>query len=586
LFTILLTFISTMNPQKTYKRLTAEKKEELIKRALQGEAVAAICKNEGISRTIFYRWLKAYNKPGKKNSKAGLGAKTPKGRSHWRRLNIAKEREVIGLWKNNPSYSIREIAEAAGVSSGGTWNVIKSYERQAASSGKKIKRYLRKKYKNINPQDKIKLIRRYHSGESIAKISREIGVSRTIFYKWLRAFEQARDVEQVLRKNNRRGESHWRFMPEVRATLVKLIAQDPTLSLSALVRSAQAQGTKISKSGVYYMLKSLELDTYQARLSYATSVNGVVASSPHPLESRGMKLAVPAVLILLISFGLAAFFGQRSNIGMPFIGINNTVTPTDSPSGFAEDESQEATHPQDIKQDLAWGAIAVNTPQDQYAVGEEAQIGFGVVDSLGNTICNADISFEVVNSQGNIVYEKNRVPGSGECSLQSVTNTPDYLLRIPGFEEEGEYSVRVKAQTYNGEKDFKTRILVESSQSFEVERRKYPTRIFPRVEYPVEVVFKAKEDFSGYITEVLPKGITASSISGSGLILRKEGTQDQILRWKVTMEQDQTIKLSYILHFPMMWPEFYEVGPLRFENEAGKLVYQEKRYWHIVADAL
>ena len=43
-----------------YRRLPIQEKLNLIKRAKSGENIAEICRQNGISRTIFYKWLRIY----------------------------------------------------------------------------------------------------------------------------------------------------------------------------------------------------------------------------------------------------------------------------------------------------------------------------------------------------------------------------------------------------------------------------------------------------------------------------------------------------------------------------------------------
>ena len=44
------------------KNLPVEEKIKLIKRVQDGEAVTQVCREVGISRTLFYRWYKIYQK--------------------------------------------------------------------------------------------------------------------------------------------------------------------------------------------------------------------------------------------------------------------------------------------------------------------------------------------------------------------------------------------------------------------------------------------------------------------------------------------------------------------------------------------
>ena len=50
-------------------KLTAKQRIELIERVLKGEPVAKVCREAGISRVLFYRWIKRYKEEGKEGLK-------------------------------------------------------------------------------------------------------------------------------------------------------------------------------------------------------------------------------------------------------------------------------------------------------------------------------------------------------------------------------------------------------------------------------------------------------------------------------------------------------------------------------------
>jgi transposase-like protein len=51
-----------------------------------------------------------------------------------------------------------------------------------------------KKYLKLSPEEKLSLLNRYIDGESITKITSEYGISRTIFYKWLKKYKSSRKI--------------------------------------------------------------------------------------------------------------------------------------------------------------------------------------------------------------------------------------------------------------------------------------------------------------------------------------------------------------------------------------------------------
>jgi len=52
-----------------YKKYSPEEKLRFIKKSEAGGSIAAICREAGVSRTIFYRWVKQYKEAGEKGPK-------------------------------------------------------------------------------------------------------------------------------------------------------------------------------------------------------------------------------------------------------------------------------------------------------------------------------------------------------------------------------------------------------------------------------------------------------------------------------------------------------------------------------------
>jgi transposase len=589
-----------MQKQKKYLRLSADEKKALIERSLNGEAISLICKEAGISRTIFYKWLSANQNFQKKS----LLNKSPKQKKHWRKQKTKVEQAIIRLWRSNPELSIRDIAKKTGVSTGGAFNIINKYKIQLQNKGKKIKRYKKKSYNIFGPEQKKELINRYYEGDSIVKICHEAGISRTIFYRWLKKYAGGTD-ESVLARRYRRAEKHWRFIPGVRDLLLKTISENPDLSLSQLAIEIKNKGENVSRSGLYYILKGMNMTTYETRLAYARASAPAGSQGVYLPNNKQEVLVqlfgyVPGLAVFTLFWMIVSFVSLNSLVRSVEItgDIASNITPTIAEGiqeirervmekgNTAQRTVRELIMPKRADQDLANGAVSVNVAHDSLKPGQESSLGFGLVDSLGNTVCDAEISFEVYVVRGERLDGGVARP-SGLCSLQSVTNTPDYAADIRPFEVEGEYRLHIKARTYEGEKEIERTILVENGSYFEIERASYPSRIYPLAKYPVKISIKANEEFHGTISDTLPKGIVASGISGEGIFFRKVGSTDSVIKWRVNLKKGEVYEVSYILHFPQVWPELYEAGPIELtEAQTGKVVYREARYWQVAADAL
>lgn len=591
-----------MKIQAGYKRFSSDKKIDLINKVRSGKSVTYICLENGISRTIFYKWLKQFDLASAKNKDLikALSPRNPKGKENSRKLKLNKEREVIKLWLNNPDYSLRNISRKAGVSTGGVWNIIDKYKQKVESDGrKKIKRYVKKSYKIFNKKEKIDLIMRHQSGESISKLAKEEGISRTIFYKWMSEYAVLENKELALQDRRARGVKHWRFMPGMNDLIKEIVYQNPQLSLSAIVSWARAEGHQISKSGVYYILKRLELSTYDARLSYIASINtsgvgsGRVEFKRDPI-SENLAFYMPQFAVFTLFWLVFSYLLLQAktpyNTKLHRVDIATVMQNTIINISHKADKIKFVM-PIESKQDFRWGALAINSPKSQDSSHQAARVGFGLVDHAGNTICNAQLGLQILSQSGKKVFDSNvsnqSIRQSSNCSLQSVTNTPDYQVEIPTLTQAGDYKLHVLANTYEGERQFESKLIVSDNAPIEIKRESYPTRIFPLASYPVEISIKIKQDFKGVISDNFPKGIKASKVSLGGLVIAKQGNNDQVIRWRVEWKKGETHKMKYVLNFPQIWPEFYEIGPLKFTDEAsGQLIFQESKYWQIVADAL
>lgn len=243
-----------------------------------------------------------------------------------------------------------------------------------------------------------------------------------------------------------------------------------------------------------------------------------------------------------------------------------------------------------ITQDFTWGVIALNTNKGIYKTGENVHIGMGILDDLGSTKCiatgtvnfnTAKIWLEIVSPSGGVQKlstDENTIFGGKECADKSVTNNPDFFTQVT-VEQEGKYTIRMIAENVNGKRIAEDTFMVKSTEApFIIERTEYPTRIYPRVEYPVKVSIKANKNYNGVVTDVVPSSFVIKNISQSGDTFKQGGFQ--VIRWNVNWKAGEIYTLEYTIKFPMIAPEFYIVGPIKIGE------YDEGRSWQIASDAL
>src|SRR6266852_748652 len=165
-------------------RLSSTQKLKLIKRFLAGERISLLCREVGISRTIFYRWIKVYKSNQFHKVKFNLGNKFSKGRTHYRKISTLQENKIILFSLRNSSYSIRMIANEVGISRHCVWKVLRARGLNKESMRKDyIARTGKRIRTSLDPLVKLKIIDRFEAGEKISLLCRENGISRTIFYR-------------------------------------------------------------------------------------------------------------------------------------------------------------------------------------------------------------------------------------------------------------------------------------------------------------------------------------------------------------------------------------------------------------------
>ncbi|MDO8657649.1 MAG: transposase, partial [Candidatus Levybacteria bacterium] len=258
------------------KFLPGNQKISLIKRVEAGEKVSRVCKEAGISRTIFYKWHKEYKSASLKEKDQVFSSKRIRGKRHWNKFKRKVELKVVKTALKTPASSPKNIAKSLNLSTGFVWNTLKKNDLNTKS--KRILYIERNGTSLINPKpvsDKITMIRRFEQGDKISNICHDFSVSRTIFYRWLKRYQKAADDKkrEVLESLRPKGEKHWRFIPGVSDLILKIVIEHPEFSFRQINNVLlQKEGRRIvCNTQVYNILKRLNLNTYQRRLAYANS---------------------------------------------------------------------------------------------------------------------------------------------------------------------------------------------------------------------------------------------------------------------------------------------------------------------------
>ncbi|MBI4084973.1 MAG: hypothetical protein HY432_00490 [Candidatus Liptonbacteria bacterium] len=231
--------------------------------------------------------------------------------------------------------------------------------------------------------------------------------------------------------------------------------------------------------------------------------------------------------------------------------------------------------------DFSWGVLVVNFNKSIYTSGDKINVGFGVLDNYGHTICDANIKMTVQTPSGkmlNFSTQNKTITRNSTCGPTTVTNKPDYSA-VASSSEIGVYGVKVTAQmeesSNRAPREITDSFEVQQNPFFDVERRG-PTRIYPPEIYQFTIRIKANQDFSGVMQEAVPSSFNIPNDSGYSLA---EVNGEKIISWNVNLKSGESQEVRYSFKAPDISPELYKLGPLRIG------AWQESRQWQIAADA-
>lgn len=247
-----------------------------------------------------------------------------------------------------------------------------------------------------------------------------------------------------------------------------------------------------------------------------------------------------------------------------------------------------------FEQDFAWGVLALNTNKATYEPDETALISMGVLDQAGGMVCDAELTLKVSGPgrfRANLKTENGSIRVSPGCHKKEMIMEPDFSTELV-LQGEGTYNMELTAVTENGIYTIKDHFEVASYVPYEIERFT-ATRIYPKEDYPVIMIIKANQDFSGRVQELVPTSykITGMSEENIAEILGSDPDVDtggelttelyknrKHLIWNVNWQKGKTYYLGYKYDAPNLSPDFHLLGPLQIGD------YAEARQWQIAVD--
>lgn len=239
-------------------------------------------------------------------------------------------------------------------------------------------------------------------------------------------------------------------------------------------------------------------------------------------------------------------------------------------------------------QEVLYGVVAINTAKSAYTPGESVDFLYSVLDERGRTVCDAEITTTVFNSQqetvGTLSTQDSSVQLTDTCPLYGSHIEPDYEGGIV-LNDPGTYRVETRVVTADASYTIPSSVEVSDESTF-ITHRTAPTRIYPVNEYDMTISLKTTQDFNGQVFEDIPAEFKLVEVENARPFnARILNADTQRLTWDVALAAGDSIELKYRFDAPDVSPEFYLLGPLTLESN-GEKVYTEPKSWQIAGDAI
>ena len=266
-------------------KLSLTQRLELIRAYKNGEKVNDLCRKFRISRVLFYRLLKRHNSSN--NPKTALMPKKAQVWRYARQLPPRIEQKILSQVAEFPEKSVGRLHRLLGLQLGISRHAIQNVllrhdlntlDKRIQLAGEK-KDFLRRNPSGLSPQDRLTMIEMVKSGKTISEVCRKFGVSRVIFYRIRKRFEESGGDFAALEDRERQVERFARQAPpEVEEKVKQVVASRPQLSSHKISAAlATEHEVQLGNHGVHNVLKRLDLNTVDKRVLFA---QGYIAPAP------------------------------------------------------------------------------------------------------------------------------------------------------------------------------------------------------------------------------------------------------------------------------------------------------------------
>lgn len=595
------------------RQLSRTQKLGILNAIRQSGTIALSCREAGISRSTYYLWLSSL---GKRASNTGDFSKNNIShgiKREYKKISIDTARKIIKLAVSEPDYSIRKIASSLGVSTGYAWKKLK--EKELTTRVDRL-RYRNLRGENIYPEvaeaTKFSVIYKYKNGLSVSHISRSMGISRTTIYKWLNAYDNSKGSLSALNSKRPRSDSHWNYKKGVEQILLDIITQKPDTSLDDLCVQVNSYSSfTISRSGLYYILRKLNLNKVIDRVKYAetqaqvsnqNSQTPIINKIDRPIQTSNSYLNIlpiisPRLLVYLASVSFISVLILLSLVYIPPSMLPTDINPLTTSDKIVSRKVTNFKSPETLSgwkklkpiystydTDLSNGTFISNTNKSIYTKGEKAKISLGILNAVGTTVCNSKIELEIIspdNKKVSLSTDGGGVTTNSDCSGNSYVKDPDYAAEIKTGKP-GIYKIIAISNSESVNKQVEDAFYVAPQAPFDIDRSGFPTRVYPVSEYAVSLKIKPRQDFKGEISEELPSGFNVGSSSASIKIIENG---NKLLTWKADWKKGKEYKLSYTIKFPSKSPAVYAIEPLTISS-GDYVVFEELKSWKISVDSI
>ncbi len=243
-----------------------------------------------------------------------------------------------------------------------------------------------------------------------------------------------------------------------------------------------------------------------------------------------------------------------------------------------------------VEKDFTWGVVALNVTRAVARPDTQQEVSMAVLDDLGHTICDADLQLLVTDPKGKkqrFSTGRGTIETSGVCVDKGVTNKPDYVARF-SVELPGIYHLHLEADTKAGRRTLDDSFTVEPAASFDVVRVDFPTRIYPRAEYPVRFAVTPLRDYTGLVRERAANNIQIDTFQPEATVRQNpDDPNEKFIEWVVQWKAGDTYFLSYSFDAPDISPELFLLGEFSVGGSfTDAPLFTENRQWQLASDSI